>query len=161
MKRKEYECNKNRVCSFRGCKGLAQARGLCGAHYQQQRKGKTLVPLQTQYHGLSEKDRFFKWVVCTEACWQWQGSFKISPNRPKKNWHGQWRNKEGKVELTHRASWRLHNGKIPKGMFVLHKCDNPLCVNPEHLYIGTQFNNMKDMVDRGRMNPVSLLNLNH
>lgn len=54
--------------------------------------------------------------------------------------------------FAHRASWEICNGPIPEGKFVLHKCDNKLCVNPNHLYIGTQRNNMED---RRKRNPDS------
>lgn len=53
----------------------------------------------------------------------------------------------------HRYSWQLTNGEIPAGMQVLHRCDNKRCVRPEHLFIGTQLDNMIDMVQKGRHRP--------
>lgn len=54
------------------------------------------------------------------------------------------------AKLAHRVSWQLANGDIPKGKFVLHRCDNPICVNVKHLFLGTQKDNIEDMVRKGR-----------
>jgi len=56
----------------------------------------------------------------------------------------------GNSMLAHRVSYRLHRGKFPKKMRVLHTCDMPCCVNPEHLFLGTQRDNVLDMEQKGR-----------
>jgi len=56
----------------------------------------------------------------------------------------------GEMEMAHRVSWEINNGAIPDGMCVLHKCDNTFCININHLFLGTQLENIKDMVKKNR-----------
>lgn len=87
-------------------------------------------------------DRFFRKVDMRgpDECWQWIGC---------KNVRGYGRfgigGRAGGTVLAHRASYQLFVGDIPTGMVVLHTCDNPSCVNPNHLTIGTQSDNLADM----------------
>lgn len=93
-------------------------------------------------------DSYFKtrsrWVG---DCLEWIKSTLIPPRLP----YGQ-ANYKGKKLKAHRLSWILHYGEIPENMVVCHKCDNPKCVNPEHLFLGTQRDNLKDMKTKGRQN---------
>jgi hypothetical protein len=142
------------VCSFVGCGKRAWSRGLCSGHYAQQRVGKELRPLQVQHHGFSEIRRFARWFDRKPGpCFVWKGS--------KNSGYGQWRNQAGNIELAHRASWRLFNGPIPKGLHVLHRCDNPPCVNPDHLFLGSQDENLKDMWVKNRARPGKSLGEKH
>jgi hypothetical protein len=59
---------------------------------------------------------------------------------------------QGKLWATHRLSYELFVGPIPNGISVLHHCDNPWCINPEHLFLGTQLDNVRDMIAKGRSN---------
>lgn len=86
-------------------------------------------------------------VQKTESCWIWQGH--VTKKETGKN-HGQIRFK-GRLHLVHRVSWELHNGPIPLGMNVLHRCDNPPCVRPDHLFLGTVADNNRDAAIKGRI----------
>ncbi len=89
-------------------------------------------------------DRFNdKWEPITEVgCWLWSAT-------PTSLYGSFWLN--GKNEHAHRASWMLHNGDIPCGSWVLHRCDVAGCVNPDHLYLGDHAQNTLDAVKRKRM----------
>jgi len=77
-----------------------------------------------------------------DGCWEWQ-SYRD------KNGYGS-TSVKGVNWFAHRLSWLFHFGPIPDGMGVLHKCDNPPCVRPDHLFLGTQTINMLDMLTKGR-----------
>ena len=87
--------------------------------------------------------RFWKKVnkKAGNSCWEWTAC--------KAGGYGQIYVR-GKLVYAHRLSWVWANGKIPKGLFVLHKCDNRVCVNPDHLFLGTNKDNMQDCVRKGR-----------
>ena len=88
------------------------------------------------------KDKYECFVIKKDGCWDWSGC-KCAPG------YGQFRC--GKIRIrAHRASWNLHRGEIPEGMFVCHKCDNPTCSNPEHLFLGTHLDNVRDMIKKDR-----------
>jgi hypothetical protein len=57
---------------------------------------------------------------------------------------------DGKTKLAHRAMWEEVFGEIPAGMYACHKCDNPACINPDHLFLGTNLDNVRDMKNKGR-----------
>jgi hypothetical protein len=90
---------------------------------------------------ISTQQRFEKYFLNVGEHWEWIGG-QID------DYGGFWHN--GKCELAHRVSYELYKGPVPEGLCVLHTCDRPLCVNPEHLYAGTKLDNSKDMIDRNR-----------
>jgi hypothetical protein len=80
------------------------------------------------------------------GCWLWTASL-----RP--NGYGMFGIAAGSVQSAHRVAWELVNGPIPDGLHVLHRCDVRACVNPSHLFLGTRFDNMQDMIAKGRWKP--------
>jgi hypothetical protein len=132
------------VCQVESCeKVVYRLTGYCRPHARAfELYGDPLVKKQQQWHGLSVRERFFKYVVRSEGCWAWRSS--RDPNG-----YGRM-NIKNYPELAHRVSWLVHYGAIPHGKHVLHKCDNPSCVNPEHLYVGDHQDNMRDKMLSGR-----------
>lgn len=88
---------------------------------------------------------FWSKVDISEGCWNWKAGLISSG-------YGSAYSPTLGPQAAHRLAWILTNGEIPDGMYVLHKCDNKKCVNPDHLYLGTQKKNLQDAKDRGLTN---------
>lgn len=98
---------------------------------------------------LSVTDRFWAKVDVRQPdeCWVWTAG-----RQP--NGYGQFR-LNGRSLGAHRLLWRMEHGPIPAGLYVCHHCDNPPCVNPNHLYLGTPSRNTADAYARGRITPAT------
>lgn len=98
-------------------------------------------------HGQTFEARFWAKVAVAgpDECWEWTAS---------KTQHGYGQimvtASPRKITRAHRAAWVLTCGPVPDGMVVCHRCDNPGCCNPAHLFVGTQLDNIADMVAKGR-----------
>src|SRR3990172_665127 len=116
------------------------------------KKGVKYCSWECRQGGKTLEERFWQKVKIgnPDDCWKWTG------NLDGKNYGRIMFKKYGKRFLAHRLSWYIHNGKIPQGLFVCHHCDNPTCVNPKHLFLGTPTDNMKDMYDKNRHIRVSM-----
>lgn len=92
-------------------------------------------------------ERFWAKVRKSDGCWEWTartrvtGYGRIAVGAPSK-----------KQSLAHRVSWEFAFGPVPDGLWVLHRCDNRLCVRIDHLFIGTPLDNVADMMSKGRWN---------
>jgi hypothetical protein len=87
-------------------------------------------------------EHFRSMIEQSDGCWLWSGS---------KDRDGYGTYHVSRVtQKAHRVSWELSFGAVPDGLCVLHKCDNPCCVRPDHLFLGTQADNVKDMNQKGR-----------
>jgi HNH endonuclease len=95
------------------------------------------------YPSIPLSTRFWANVRKTHGCWEWTAS---TTNRG----YGRLRRNGSTSDSAHRISWELHFGKIPDGLCVLHDCDNRRCVRPDHLFLGTQLDNVRNMDAKNR-----------
>lgn len=94
--------------------------------------------------GLPPEDRLERMIVRVPmaGCWLWAWAVN-------RNGYGKTKS-DGRHITAHRWSWVIHRGSIPNGLFVLHRCDVPACVNPDHLFLGTHQDNADDREKKGR-----------
>lgn len=88
-----------------------------------------------------------KGIISEKGCWLWQGATASAPGKPK---YGRM-TIDGHPIGIHRLAYELWVGVIPPGLNVCHKCDVTLCFNPEHLFVGTQGDNVRDAAQKGRL----------
>ena len=140
--------NDPKVCCIKGCDSPSIALGLCNRHWRRNKKyGSPAATMlhPASYRGMTAIDRFNSRVDKSGACWMWKGA-------KGKNGYGSFFGSVGDVafQKAHRFSYAYFNGPIGKDMNVCHKCDNPSCVNPEHLFLGTTQDNIDDKLAKGR-----------
>ena len=135
-----------KICSVPGCGGKHKAKGYCAKHYRR---------LQRQGH-----------VEDTVGCWgtpyerlmrrvEWDGDCLVFTGSVNEDGYGTVRTMEGS-SLTHRVVYEHVSGNpIPGDLLVCHHCDNPPCVNPDHLFLGTFSDNAQDRENKGRGNDIS------
>jgi len=132
----------NMKCNHDGCNDDAKSKGFCLRHYKLFWRTGSTQELGAR-HGTSQ-ERFYRYVAKTDGCWNWTGH----------------KDKDGYGTLTvkgdngkhapvraHRLSLKLHGRDPQPDELVLHRCSNPSCVNPDHLYIGDQKQNMQDRIE--------------
>lgn len=114
------------------------------ANWQQYLQALRVIQVNSFPYAIANPDRFWSKVNKTEGCWEWTASTS-------RNGYGIfWLPNPRRMHCAHRVSWIIENGPIQDGMFVCHKCDNPRCVRPDHLFLGTAADNVHDMIEKGR-----------
>ena len=137
--------NKKVICSVPGCNKLSGVMGYCVGHYHRVRNygnvGSSKIREQKKRPLIEAFNE--KYTYSESGCWLWNGS------KHKNTGYAQI-TINGKSLTASRVSYELFTGEIPQGMYVLHSCDVRHCVNPKHLFLGTQQNNIDDMMEKGR-----------
>lgn len=133
-----------RLCQVPGCEGQHHAKGLCLAHYRRKTVGGDVsTPIRRVLTG-SAIDRLLAGLEydTNGGCWLWR--YGAHPSG-----YGTI-HFEGRLHKAHRLAYAAMIGPIPTGLVVCHRCDVPACFNPAHLFLGTQDDNITDMVTKGR-----------
>jgi hypothetical protein len=137
------------ICIVGGCpKKVGNGRrDMCSMHYARLCRSGDVGEAAPRYAkvGASMEERLDRigWTVTERGCWEWKGH-----RRP--TGYGAVGIGGRDVGYTHRVAYEIANGPIPQDMFVCHRCDNPPCINPDHLFLGSAGDNNRDMLGKGR-----------
>lgn len=137
-------------CAVPTCDAVAYCRGYCAPHYWRLVKAGDVFadrPIVPKSKNTAARIAWFQSqpVVTPSGCHEWPGArTRNGYGLVHLTLHGQ------STKLAHRAAWMIAKGPIPDGLHVLHHCDHPPCVNPEHLFLGTNADNVRDKVNKGR-----------
>lgn len=132
-------------CVISDCGRHAVSSGLCNTHRLRALTGTDLdAPIATKFvtDDLLERLRFYAPAGAPDECWEWTAA--------RNKGYGAIAVHGSRMRPAHTVAWELHHGQpLPKGMVIRHTCDNPPCVNPAHLLLGTYGDNNQDRVERG------------
>lgn len=146
--RRSYQPPDRGLCKYTDCIKPARTQGWCSAHYERYRKhgdpSIKVASIRHDFRDMPVEERFWSKVekLGPDDCWEWLGGTR------KGGYGSFW--KDGKTKVASRVSYEFVSGSIPDGMHCCHTCDNPPCVNPAHLFIGTSLTNVRDKMTKGR-----------